>query len=238
MSLKDKIKVKQISILLFTTILISFLSLYSTAISYSNIQNIKETKFETEWNYVVTVLKENQNKADIQTSYIKDNIIKDTTSYYGSNKDLLKYDMENMSLDSSLLNIFDKNMKGKFINKDNDNNDFFAISTWQKNLFIKLKGLIFYDKSINCMSDSGDEKRSFDTELEKHYNYELGYDAFEKLSTQYKGDEPIFFEYLPSENINHIKFKSTVKGTSTWFELCLVLLNKANVFTNHSYIFF
>lgn len=193
---------KRSKTLFFTSVLISILLGFNTITAYYSIQKITENKLNSEWKYIESVLIENQDKSDIQTSYIKENVINDVNTTYGKNQSRLNYDLDNLDVNNDLLKIFDKDMNGKFINKNNDNNDLFVLSTWQKNSNIDLDGKVIYDKSINCMSKG--PLRTFDEELAMHYNYNLGYDGIKRMLEQNK-EKPIFWEYLKSTNPNHIK---------------------------------
>jgi hypothetical protein len=162
-------------------------------------------KSEVQWNEIEAVLKENQEKALIQAGIVKDNVVKDINSKYYTDKATLRYDMDYLDVNSTFLKTLSEDIDGRFLNVDNDNNDLFIISTWQVTKLIDLKGMILVDKSINCAGDG--RPRFFDSELAKHYNYELGYDALKRVLTQNK-DEIIFWEYLPSTNPNHKKLSS------------------------------
>ena len=109
-----------------------------------------------------------------------------------------------LDVNNDFLKILNNDINGKFLNVDNDNNDLFILSTWQEVIEIDLKGMVITDKSINCMGDG--KPRYFNTELLKQYNYDLGYDALKRILTQNK-NEVIFWEYMPSDNPNHIKLK-------------------------------
>jgi hypothetical protein len=188
--------------LLFSSLLLVILLGFTTLSSYNYIQQIKQDAKESEWNYIESVLKENQDKAKIQATDIRDSSKKDISETYADDKTGLKYDMDNLNVNSNFLKILNDNIADKFLNVNNDNNDLFVMSTWQKNLKNNLKGAIITDKSINCSANG--EVRTFDTELTMHYNYDLGYDAIHRILTQ-NTSEPIFWEFLKSDNPNHKK---------------------------------
>jgi hypothetical protein len=191
--------------ILFSTLFMAILMCYNLFYSYNQVQTLKTNKSESEWNEIEAVLKENQEKALMQANDVKDNIVKDLNTSYGSDKATLRYDMDYLDVNSTFLKTLSDDIDGRFINVDNDNNDLFIISTWQVTTEIDLRGMIITDKSINCAGDG--KPRYMSSELAKHYNYELGYDALKRIMTQNK-DEIIFWEYLPSADLNHKKLSS------------------------------
>lgn len=200
----EKISKNQFKTSIFMTFLIFILLAAGLSVAVYSIQTIRQNRIDSEWNYIQSVLSENEDKAQIEADDVKDNIVEDVTNLY-TNKDQLKYDMDNMTVNNKLSLILDQNINGKYLNVQNDNNDIFVISTWQKNDNIDLPGKIIYDKSINCMSMG--EIRTFDVELANHYNYDLGHDAIKRILAQDK-DKPIFWEYLKNTNPNHIKLSN------------------------------
>lgn len=190
--------------LLFSSLLLVILLGFTTFFCYNDVQDAKTNAKESEWNYIESVLKENQDKAKIQSDAIRDNIKDDINDEYKNKESVLRNDIDNIDPSSKFINILNTNISEKFLNVKNDNNDLFIMSTWQKVINFALKGAILIDKSINCSEDG--EIRTLDIELNKQYNYELGYDAMKRILSQ-NYSEPIFWEYLPSENPNHIKLK-------------------------------
>lgn len=190
---------------LFASFLIFILLGTFATSAYYSIITIRQNKLDNEWNYILSVLYENEDKAKTQADNIKDDIVEDTTLSYNNNKSGLTYDMNNLNVNSPLSKILDNNCRGKFINVDNDNNDIFIIATWVKNNNFDLQGEIIYDKSINCMSNG--EMRTLDKELSQHYNYELGYNNLKRILLQDK-EKPIIWEYLPSTDPDHIMIKN------------------------------
>jgi hypothetical protein len=195
---------KQSRTLLFISTLIIILLGFNTFTTYNSVQTIKQNKLDDEWNFISSIIIENQDKATIQGNYLKEGIVKDIKNTY-IDKDKLKYDLKNFDVNSQLSIIFNNNLQGKYINMDNDNNDLFLIDTFTKSPDIDLTGRILYDKSVNCSSKG--EMRDLARELSMHYNYNLGYDAFKK-TLQHNDEKPIFIEYLRSDNPNHINLDS------------------------------
>lgn len=202
--MKEKDRQKQSKTILFSTLLIAILMCFNLFYYYNQVTELKKSKIESGWSQIESVLKENQEKATLQDSSIKEDIVEDITTTYNENKVGLRYDMDNLDVNNNFLKILNNDINGKFLNVDNDNNDLFILSTWQEIVDIDLKGMVITDKSVNCMGNG--KPRYFNTELLKHYNYELGYDALKRILGQNK-NEVIFWEYLPSDNPNHIKLK-------------------------------
>lgn len=191
--------------ILFSTLFMAILMCFNLFYCYNQIQSLKANKSGSEWNEIEAVLKENQEKALMQANDVKDNIVRDLNTAYGNDKDTLRYDMDYLDVNSTFLKTLNDDITGRFINVDNDNNDLFIISTWQATVDTDLRGMIIADKSFNCAGDG--QPRYLSSELIKHYNSELGYDAIKRILTQNK-DEIIFWEYLPSTDINHKKLSS------------------------------
>ena len=202
MSKIEKERQKQNKTILFTSVLISVLLLFNTFAFYSSVESIKEMQKENQWNYINSLIVENQQKAELQSNYLKEEIVEDITSTYKNDTDRLKYDLDNFSTQSDLSKILSNRLTGKYLTVDNDNNDLFAMSTYGESKDIDLKGKIIFDKSVNCSSNS--EVRDFARELSQHYNYDLGYNAINRI-LQVNKTKPIFWEYLSSSNPNHIK---------------------------------
>lgn len=190
---------------LFSTLLMALLMCFNIFYCYNQLQTVKQSKLENGWNEIEIVLKENQDKALIQAGYIKDNVVRDLNSTYIDNKSRLRYDMDYLDVNNDFLRILNDDIDNKFLNINNDNNDLFFISTWQITDLIDLMGMVITDKSINCRGNG--KPRFFNEELIKHYNYELGYNAIDRILKQNK-DEIIFWEYLPNNNKNHRKLTS------------------------------
>lgn len=193
------------STILFSTFLMAILMCFNLFYCYNQIQTLKANKSESGWNEIEAVLKENQEKALMQASDVKDNVVKDINLKYYNDKATLRYDMDYLDVNSNFLKTLNDDIDGRFLNVDNDNNDLFVISTWQTTELIDLKGMVITDKSINCIGNG--KPRYMNAELEKHYNYELGYDAMKRILTQNK-DEIIFWEFLPSTDPNHKRLSS------------------------------
>jgi hypothetical protein len=202
MSKIEKERQKQNRTILFTSLLVIILLGFNTFAFYNSTKLIKNMQKENEWNYIVSVIEENQSKADIQANYLKEEIVEDISNAYKNDISRLKYDLDNFSTQSDLSKILNNRLTGKYLNVDNDNNDLFVLSTWQESKDIDLKGKIIFDKSVNCSSNG--EIRDFARELSQHYNYELGYNASKRILNINK-EKPIFWEYLPSNNLNHEK---------------------------------
>jgi len=197
----DHMNRKQIKTTFYISIMISILLLFVVGAGYNTIKLINNYKTESEWSFILSVLENNEDKANIQANLVKNDIIKDINTSYKDNKIQLKYDLDNMNTNNELSKIFDSNIRGKYINIDNDNNDIFVLSTWGQNN-IDINGRIIYDKSFNC-AIYGDT-RSFDTELSMHYNYNIAYNSLKNIIDQNK-EKPIVWEYLSSTNPNHKK---------------------------------
>lgn len=200
-----KTKATQSGTALFSTLLMAILMCFNIFYCYNQLQTLKQNKSESGWNEIEAVLKENQDKALIQAGFVKDNIVRDLNSTYSNDKPMLRYDMDYLDVNNDFLKTLNADIDKKFINVDNDNNDMFIVSTWQVTDLIDLIGMVITDKSINCRGDG--KPRFFNTELIKHYNYELGYDAINRILSQNK-EEIIFWEYLPNSNPNHKKLSS------------------------------
>jgi hypothetical protein len=192
---------KEHKTILFTSLLVVILLAFNTFAFYNATSLIKQMQKENEWNYVESVLTENEQKSEIQATYIKEEIVQDISNTYSDNTKL-KYDLDNFNNQNDLAKILNNRLSNRYINENNDNNDLFIISTWQDSQSIDLKGRVIYDKSINCSSNG--EIRDFARELSQHYNYELGYNAINRILQNNK-EKPIFWEYLSSSNSNHIK---------------------------------
>lgn len=198
----EKERQRQNKTILFTSFLVVILLAFNTFAFYSFVQMVKNMQKENEWNYIVSVINENQEKATIQAEYLKEEIVDDITNTYKNKNDELKYDLDNFNTKNDLSKIFDNRLKGKYLNIDNDNNDLFILDTFSISNNIDLKGKVLYDKSVNCSSEG--EIRDFSRELSQHYNYELGYNALNRILQSNKS-KPIFWEYLKSNNPNHIQ---------------------------------
>lgn len=202
---------KQNKNIIFTSLLIIVLLGFNTFMSYYSIQMIKTQQnevqqniIESEWQFIQSILIENEDKANIQANYIKENIKQDLLSTYRDNTSKLKYDMDNLDVNSDFLKILNKNIEGKYLNVNSDENDLFILSTWNESANIDLKGAVITDKSINCSSNGS--IRTFDKELAMHSNYDLGYDALQRI-TNHNQDKPIFWEFLSSNNSEHKQIK-------------------------------
>jgi len=201
---------KQNKTILFTSFLIIMLLGFNTFAFYNSVQMIKNTQKEAEWIYISSVIDETKSKATIQAEYLKEMVVDDITDVYKDRSDILSYDLYNFNTQNDLSKILDDRLKGKYINMDTDNDDIFAIDTYSISNNIDLKGKILYDKSVNCSSEG--EVRDFARELSMHYNYELGYDALQKILKNEKINL-IFWEFLQPSNSNHIKLTNgSVEG--------------------------
>lgn len=152
----------------------------------------------TEWTLINQIIEDSEERAKQQSNLIANNIRKEILKQY-TDLNQLKYDMDNPREDSKFSNIINKEIKNKFINVDNDNND----------PFVALNTGIYADKSINGSSKNG-EKRTWENEIHKHYNKYLAREAI-KAIIDGREDLFIFWEYLKNNNPNHKIFKKMDK---------------------------
>lgn len=180
--------------LFYISIMIIILLGFGMFATIKAINIIREDKLNTEWGYILTVLEENQSKANNQAEMIKDNIINEINMNY-NNKEQLQLDLDTINDNSKISKILNDKINGKFINVDNDNNDIFVLSRWNNN--------IIYDKSINCsVKDNTKKTKSISDTLSMSYNYDLGYDAFLRILNQ-DNNGLTFMEYLTNNDPNH-----------------------------------
>lgn len=188
----------------FVSMLVAFLLVINIAIVYNQLQKAEtrknqmiQTLYENEWEeFLLPVINENIHKSKIQAQYISDNIEKELLEAYEGNLSELKYDIDNHKTDTKFANILNNNLKDKYINVENDNND----------LFVANSDKIFIDKSLNCSKNG--QSRTWEIEKDMHYNKYLFTDALDKIINE--SDKLIAWEFLESRNKNHqmIKYAS------------------------------
>lgn len=192
--MKNPVKSRVKSLLVSITILVMIIAV--TVIGYRKLDASADENYnesirainELEWQFILSVLTENTQKATIQADYISANIEKDLLSNY-SDIEVLKNILETRQYDTEFFEIMDRNIRGVYLNVNNDNND----------LWIGMNHGIISDLSLNCASDT--YERSWDKEMTKHYNKVLCKEAINAIVSH--SDRLIFWEFLRPDQNQH-----------------------------------
>lgn len=181
-------------ILLCITAIIAYSSFLVIALIERNKQTSLQTVNSGEWFSIKTILDEEISKATLNSNAIANTIKSEALVAYPV-KSELGYDLKNISQDSRIFKIFNKNVKGVYLNGvANDNNDIYILSP--------TLGIIF-DLSTNCAIDTW--PKSFDKEVEIHNNTILVDKALRSLIIQ-STNKYIFWNYLKTpEEYSYIR---------------------------------
>lgn len=230
---------KKVKTSLFSSTLVLILLVTNFYIVFLNLGNLKKqctksinTIKESEWYFIQGIIEENIDKSRVQGDYIAENTKSQLYEAYSNDMQALKYDIENLTNDSRFQTILSKNINGKYLNIENDNNDIWVASLDR----------IIYDKSINCSKNG--ELRTWDVEISMHWNKELAKNSIDRIINQ-ETEYPIFWEYLTPKDKNHIKItyanydnlknvflKEGINGLKTYEFLVPIYINKHNDILN------
>lgn len=147
----------------------------------STINQIENRK----WDMIENTIEENNQKAKIQANAIRDKMIYDIESAYGTNMSRLKSDLDSNN-DSQVLTIFNNDIKNKYLNKDSDNN----------RVFVADKNGIIADRGL---ASSVKESREWQSEIDSKINNKL---ASKAVSMILMKDNRII--YWTADNIDDI----------------------------------
>ena len=157
----------------------------------SQMKELEEVNVNVTWSLIYGTIREASLAAQSNTYYISTRIVNDIYKEY-PNLEELKRDLDNdMYLETRLPQIIIKNISNKYLfNIRNNNNDIFVITN---------NGV-----AVDMNLDGTDTVyRSFDDEANRHFNYKLAYQAFQRL-TEHKDYSIIYYEIDKPENMeNH-----------------------------------
>ena len=150
----------------FTLTQYQALSDVETRFSYYSVENNKN-----EWDYVWGKITSLRQEARSTTNMIANNIKEEILFAYKGNPKQLREDLSDYNkTNHKIINIFAKNTLGVYFNNVEKDSD---------DLWIGTRTEIVSDFSIDCSSDG--RTRTYETEVEKHYNKELAKRAIEKI---------------------------------------------------------
>lgn len=177
----------------FLVVLGFVLFLYTLASrNYVQMENdLVRAQKEEEWKLVETLIYENSDKAQEKAQSVAEKITFELVKEYKDNNDQLKYDIDNLSPTSGLSIILDNNIKGKYLNYENEDNT----------IFVANQTGIVSDKSLS----GADKDRTWTKEVSKSENHRLTAQMRDALIGQ--KNILIFSESNSSENPNHYKMK-------------------------------
>lgn len=171
-------------ILLCVTAIVIYSSFLVTALIDKNKKASLDNVNNLEWYAIKSILDEEITKANLSSNYVATGIRSDLLSTY-SDKNELGYDLEHISPDSKLFNVFSTHVKGVYLNNvQNDNNDIYILSP--------VYGIIF-DLSRNCAV--GEYPKSVSKEISIHNNPILVKIALQSIIDQ-STNKYIFWNYL------------------------------------------
>lgn len=106
-------------ILIFITVTFGYFTIQSEIkSSQQNIELLRNNELEL----ITYSLIENSNKARIQNSYVKDNIVNNLTKAYDGDVEKMKIDFESRDINTDFYKILYKNISNVYLNNKNDNN--------------------------------------------------------------------------------------------------------------------
>lgn len=188
---------KTIRLLLLLLLLPLINIITMTYMAYTDMQSITQAYNEelncineSRWLFISGILEENKLKAKLQADTVKDKIEVRLLNAYYKDMPQLKSDIDNSVENSLAFKIMNDEIRGKFLNVENDNND----------MFIASNDRILVDASINCSVDK--TVRNWDNEIRLHSNKPLASQTI-KLMVQ-QSSYLKFWEFLPSDNPKHI----------------------------------
>lgn len=167
------------------------------AMDYYDIKNTKEnyedqlSKLkEAEWFFVEDLIYENYDKAKLVGGGIVSNITHNLSTAYNNKYDKLAYDISYLNPESDFSKIVANEVNKKYLNGiENDNNDPFVAS----------KTGVLGDFSHNCSYETA--QRSWEQEIELHWNKELGSKAIKSIVSQ--NGKYAFWEFLEPASQSH-----------------------------------
>lgn len=99
---------------------------------------------KNEADLITYAILENNNKAKLQTTNVKEKIVSDLYEKYNKNTNKMKDDFLSKNINTDFYKILSNNIEGKWLNKNNDNN----------RIYIATKEGILIDDSINYVDNS------------------------------------------------------------------------------------
>lgn len=145
---------------------------------------------EMEWKFILDTIQENREKAQLMSDSMAKTIEQKTYETY-PDLSVLKQEFVDNTPNTKFSQIIRETFTGVYMNNiQNDSNDPWAAMSWG----------ISGDYSPNC-SKYGD-RRTWDIEISQHANKELAKQAIDAMLIM--SDKVIFWEYLPSDDPNHI----------------------------------
>lgn len=185
--------VKTLATLLMILLLNAVVSGY---IAYRGIQSVnrettEQTQYvqDTQWQFIEGIIIENMDKAKIQADGINASIERRVSIEYGVNTTRLSVDLNAARTPPKLYSILDGELKNKYINVVNDNNDPFVAN---------FRGVIS-DNSLNCATPDG--QRTWNEEYIMHANPTLAKRAVGMILAQ--SPDIKIWEFLKSKNESH-----------------------------------
>ena len=156
---------------------------------------------QAQWQYILAIIKSNNEKGALVGQGIKKAIIKDLEAVYPLGS-VLREDMLSPSVDSPFVKIFSENIDGLYLNVNNDNNDpwiglQYSYEDKKTCRTMAPYGVIITDKSTNCSVDGEACYRRYEEEALKQANPDLANVALDALLKQESG--LIFWQYLKPE---------------------------------------
>lgn len=176
-------------VMIFLTVLYSYSSI-QTEREYAN--SVLTEVRNSEIDLITYAIIENNDKAKLQTESIKNSITNDLNDAYGNNIEEMKRDFESLNTQNKFYKILAKNIDGKYINKDNDNN----------RVFIATKDGVLLDDRMNYVHNSF---RSWDEIINDTPNISMTKDSLEAINRN-KTKEIILWIDNTSVNMNNINY--------------------------------
>lgn len=157
----------------------------------SQLKELEEVTIATNWSLIEGTIREASLAAQSSSYFVSNNIVEEIHKEY-PDLELLKQDLDS--------NKFNETKLPKIILKNIENRYLFNIRNKHNDIFVIMNNGIAVDRNLDSLDTV---YRSFEDEATTHFNYELAYQAFERL-LEHKNHNIIYYEpEAPDNKENH-----------------------------------